>query len=78
MGWFIVCFGSSLLLRAHFPRKTAMTSPAGGWAMRKEHDLGQTVPELQEDVCPQVTVWVLQTPAGDGRSPFWGDWGSSG
>lgn len=55
-----------------------MTSPAGGWATRKEHVLGQTVPELQEDVCPQVTVWVLQTPAGDGRSPFWGEWGSSG
>ena len=52
--WQIVCFGSSWVPGAHFPRETAMTTPAGGWVRRKEAaNLEQNcLSTTMENVCP--------------------------
>lgn len=69
--------GRSSVHNAHLPMKTAMTTPAGHWAMRKEPDLGKNGPRAPERMSvSQVIVWAPETPAGSWRIPSWGDWGS--
>ena len=53
-----------------FAVKTAMTTLAGHWAMRKEPDLGKNGPRVPVRMSvSQVVVWAPETPAGGWRIP---------